>query len=219
MKKSNAARGFRFGRPVLALLALSAGTAWAQMDMPALTYDVVEISYPIGRDPVMTRETHAMRRDGSTVVVTPVNATDGTTYELRRIQDLARGSNSQVNTGVRTVTTTPLRGNMIDQVRNAPERSCGAPMNAARVKVGDYYALRFTTVVDLMPNARGGEVQTERLVAPQLGCAALLTVIREGGGVRTIRQIENIRLGEPDPGLFIVPAGYREAPPAEREAD
>jgi hypothetical protein len=216
MNKSKAARGLQMARRALALVGMAvATTAGAQMAMPALTYDVVVTSFSADGDSVVTRETHAMRRDGSTVTVLPQQAADGTTYELRRIQDLAHGRSSQIDTGVRTVISLPLKQNAVDRFLNGPGRSCGAPMDATRVTFGAYYGLRFSTSADSKPNEDGGRMETERLVAPQLGCVSLLTVYREDGKVTGIRQIENVRPGEPDPGLFVVPADYREASPAE----
>lgn len=207
MKKTNAGYLFRVGRQALALMVVTVGTAWAQTAMPSLTYDVVETRYVADGDGIVTRETHAMRRDGSTVTITPLQGADGTQYELRRIQDLAQGRTSQVNTAVHTVTSSPIQQTAVDRFLNGPGRSCGAPMDAMRVTFGTYDGLRFSTIND--------KTETVRLVAPQLGCISLLTVFREDGKVTGIRQVENIRRGEPDPALFTVPADYREASAAE----
>lgn len=214
MKKSNADYLFQAGFRALLLVA-AADAAWAQMDMPALTYDVVYTRYEPEGDGIVTRETHAMRRDGSTVAITLVEAPDGTSYELRLIQDLAHGTSSQLNTAIHTVTSSPIQHSAVDLFLNGPGRRCGAPLDATPVTFGAYHGLRFSTTVDTTPGEDGGEVETVRLVAPQLGCASLLTVVREDGRVTGVRQMENIRRGEPDPGLFAVPAGYREASPDE----
>lgn len=206
MKKTNAGYIFQTGFHALALMAATA-TAWADMNLPSLTYDVVETRYVADGEGIVTRETHAVRRDGSTVTVTPLQAADGSAYEMRRIQDLARGTSSQLNTAIHAVTSAPLQSSAIERFLNGPARSCGAPMDAARVTFGEYSALRFSTTVD--------NLETVRLVSPQLGCVPLLTVFRQDGKVTGIRQVENIRPGEPDPGLFVVPSDYREASLAE----
>lgn len=216
MKDRIAGCMFRAGLHALAVMMATAGAAWAQVEVPALSYDMVHTSYTASEAPqVATRERHAVRRDGSRVTIRTMQAPDGTTYELRRVTDLVRMRMVQVDTNVRTVTSLPVPGMQVDWIRNGPWRSCEAPQNATRVEVGEYYALRFSRTIDTTPGAEGGELQIEQLVAPQLGCTVLLTVFRRDGRLTSTQAVENLRLGDPDPALFIVPPNYREASPGE----
>lgn len=205
----------RAAQPALLLICL-AGSASVYAGIPALTYEVVHTRYSEDGEAVVTRETHAVRRDGSTVSITPLEAEDGSAHELWRIEDMARGEALQIDTASHTVFHFPLQRSAVDQfLKNGPAATCGAPLDATRMSFAGYSGLRFSTFTDRRPDEEGGEVEIVRLVSPQLGCAELLTVFRENGRVTGIRQIENIRPGEPDPSLFEIPADFRKASPDE----
>jgi hypothetical protein len=51
---------------------------------------------------------------------------------------------------------------------------------------------------------------TEVSAAPSLGCHMLKTVTSRNGKAIQTRTSEDLRLGDPDPALFEIPAGYRQ---------
>jgi len=54
--------------------------------------------------------------------------------------------------------------------------------------------------------------------APQLGCFVLKTVLTRNGALVFNKEAASITAGEPDPGLFMVPADYTEMPPSAADA-
>jgi hypothetical protein len=55
-------------------------------------------------------------------------------------------------------------------------------------------------------------------IAPELGCFALQKLDIDHGAVRTITQVTQLTLGDPDPEAFRPPPGYTEVSPLEFNA-
>lgn len=53
------------------------------------------------------------------------------------------------------------------------------------------------------------EERTEILLAPTLGCQPMMSVTLRNGLTLKTEAVEDVRIGEPDPRLFEVPADWR----------
>jgi hypothetical protein len=186
-------------------------------DIPALTYDFVEKQFD--QDGKVVREmrsTHAIRSDGSSVEVHTdmlLAEPDGTPRELRMILDLSKPARITVHSPMKAVTTLPLDQRQADSERRQRQSCDGGATAIKSARMGyEVFSQRPTRDV---PNLPSRFPDVEVWVAPALACVRLEETMRRDGKVVMIRQAENIRLGDPDPELFVVPADYTEISPAQ----
>jgi hypothetical protein len=202
-------------------IASSAATwvAFSQTDygIPAFTYELVQTIYPTDGSsaPVIKRETHALRSDGSTMVFHHIATANGATYGLRQIDDLKAQRRTFVNDGAQTTATSLISQERVDQVRRGPGRLCGLPAATEVTMWNGYEALRHVAASVSSPELGGRSHEMERWLVPVLGCAPVRMLKRDNGQLRVNYSAENIRIGEPDPALFRIPPHYVEAAPSE----
>ena len=189
-------------RAVWFLLALPC--AYAQDVTP---YTLTEVSrlFDAGGNPASeSRFLVAVNREGSLVTVDLDPSAGG----VRQILDFVRGQTIVVNPASRSVSRFSYR----------PQRSSGPcekrffsfSRHDGRVTVenpaGTIEGVPVQRVSVDWLNGRGMDV----LMAPSLGCQMLRVLTRENGRVQEIRVARELRLGDPDPALFQIPADYRE---------
>ena len=179
------------------------------MEVPPLSYDTVEQQIDQnGNVVVETYTKHAVRRDGSTVRIMNYREADGTPTEMRQITDVSQGNDMWVNSGLEIVTTYLFESSAADWIRS--QLQCARDSAAPRSTI-----LGHEVVLETIASPIGTQ-QAEIWWAPALGCIALVeTHTRVEDGMRLVRHVENLRLGEPDETLFMVPSSYEEASPAE----
>ena len=186
-------------------------------DIPALTYDWVEKHFDQeGKVVNEFRSTKAIRSDGSTVEVNAhglIPEPDGTPRELRMILDLSKPARLTVYPALSAVTTFPLDQREADGERRQ-QTSCGGGATAVKSARMGYEVVSQRPTRDI-PNLPSHFPDVEVWVAPALGCIRLEETMRRDGKAVSVRQAENIRLGDPDPSLFEVPADYQELSPMQ----
>jgi len=69
----------------------------------------------------------------------------------------------------------------------------------------------------LPPSSDPDEASSEEWLAPSLGCYPLLRIYRETDGEVGYNEALNVRLGEPDHQLFVIPGDWTEVSPVELE--
>ena len=189
-------------------------------DIPALTYDYVEKHFDQeGKVVSETRSTHAIRSDGSSVEVHTnmlIPEPDGTPRELRMILDLSKLARLTVHSTLKAVTTFPLDQRQAEGARRE-RQSCDGGATAIKSARMGYEVVSQRPIRDI-PNLPSHFPDVEVWVAPALGCIRLEETMKRDGKVVTLRQAENIRLGDPDPSLFAVPADYTELSPMQVDA-
>jgi hypothetical protein len=213
----------------LAIVGIAAASAssfmvsvvYAQVDKPrdiqALTYDYVEKQFD--QEGKVTREmrsTKALRSDGSSVEVSTNMLTrqpDDTPREIRMILDLSKPARLTVYPMLKAVTTFPLDQPQADGERRQ-QQSCDGGATAIKSTRMGYEVVSQRPTRDI-PNLPSHFPDVEVWVAPALGCTRLEETMRRDRKVVTLRQAENIKLGDPDPSLFEVPADYEELSPMQ----
>lgn len=124
------------------------------------------------------------------------------------------------------LTTNYDRTNVLEGRRPRPRQSptCAPPAGRPGYRfLGEETILGFNTYIyehhqDLESGAK--TMETRYWLAPDLRCFEMKTVsdMRNARGEVTShfeKLVANVRMGEPDPDLFSVPASYREVPPSE----
>lgn len=155
----------------------------------------------------------ARRSDGSWTIKTHAIAADGRSHDHQMIFDFETAQYLMLDSLVSSVTTIPLAAQQVENLR-AP-RGCSGVVEASRVL--DYAVVRHSFTLQ----SGAGMLQMESLVAPELGCLPLeatQTLHAHDGTERVIRRerVLDVRLGEPDDRLFLVPADFVEMSPIER---
>lgn len=204
----------------VAVGVISGFGAWSlrgqELAMPAvpLTYDAVQQNDGESE----RRITFARRGDGSEVQITHTRNENGELDELRRIVDLQKNALIVVSPSQQTTTTFPYSPQGSDQVRRDQTSLCRflETRGAERGEILGYPVLK--EVIESPP--LGTSARIERYMAPDLGCVAMETrhiQVETGGRERLLsaERIISVRLGEPNPSLFVVPGHYTEASPAE----
>ncbi len=204
----------------IAVSTLSAAFTWVarsqdspQSTVPPFTYEVVETSFPPAGAPIVNRRTLATRSDGSSVSVSSTKSPDGRSYVLRMIEDVSTLRRILINEGAQTTTTISIPNARAAQVRRGPHPTCGQPDTARKATMLGYDVI--VHVDDSFGGIGADAYQYERWLTPTLGCIAMQITLRKDGVVKSVQKVENIRIGEPDPALFRIPAGFVEASPSE----
>lgn len=179
----------------------------------ALSYEVVTRQVVDGSLVETHREVHAQRSDGSRVVASQIREADGTVVDLRRIDDLHALTRRMVRSGTASVTTMALPSGTRDWML-AESRKCAGDTSAERSELRGYAVVREVVGTGSAGDA-ANTTSAERWLAPELDCLALDTTVVEGGKMLASLQVVNVRLGDPDPRLFAIPAGYSEMSPMD----
>ena len=132
------------------------------------------------------------------------------------ILDLGKPARLTVHSAVKAVTTFPLDQRQADGYRRQ-RQSCDGGAAAIKSTMMGYEVVRQQRQ-PCRPNIPNSFPDVEMWLAPALACIRLEETMKEDGKVRLVRQAENIRLGDPDPSLFAVPAEYTELSPMQVEA-
>lgn len=181
--------------------------------LPPMTFEVVtrDFSPTDGTALGTERSLRAIRGDGSTAEIRNQNAGGEGRIEVRLIEDAQSRRRAMLMMETRTVTSMPLPADAGVGVRPAAKWNCGLEDGAIRREVDGYPAIQDVR----QPASSGLAVSSERWLAPDLGCIAVRTTWKVGDTIVKTEQVENIRRGEPDASLFVIPDGFEEVPPAE----
>ena len=182
---------------------LAVMTACSQ-STPAFT--VVEVTRhfdPAGKLKSESRFLFAMNREGSFVSV-DLDPAAGST---RQIIDVVNHRTLLVDPNSRTASITALgsRGRQLPDPCDQRFRSMPGVVMSVHKSVRAISGVSVDRISITLPN--GTSMETD--VAPSLQCHMLEATIRRDGAVVNKQTIENLQLGDPDPNLFAVPAGYR----------
>jgi hypothetical protein len=131
------------------------------------------------------------------------------------ILDLSKPARLSVHSALKAVTTFHLDQRQADGARR--QQSCDGDATAIRSTMMGYEVVSRQRPNDI-PNLPSHIPDIEVWMAPALGCIRLEERWNRDGRLTMIRQAENIRLGDPDPSLFEVPADYTELSPMQVDA-
>jgi hypothetical protein len=164
----------------------------------------------------------ATRGDGSTVRKRDWSKPGGGTIQQRRILDLTAMEEIVVDGLTDSVTTVPLRKQVVDYYRHT--HSCAGAAASGSIPTESILGYAVVKVTEESGEA-AVRVRTERWLAPALGCFALRTAFShfqtDSGSYRLVNQREaiDVLLGEPDRSLFEKPSGYLERSPSARRTE
>lgn len=162
---------------------------------------------------------HAIRRDGSTartrVVSRPANAGWVT---QRVIVDLMRAEEVAVDEITQSLTTTPLRRDVIEMYQRSP--ACLDNTSEVRTLLG----YRVVQHVETIGKREGRIMRKESWKAPALDCFPLKEMLwigttEENLRIATLKEASQVMQAEPLASLFERPQGYRERSPSQRSAE
>lgn len=150
--------------------------------------------------------THAVRSDGSIVETVWRPSPDGRSYERRSVTDLPGKCRVQIDAATESKTTYPLSDEGVKQLMLQTGDCSKRALDAGEAVLG----------FDTVRQTEGlGDLHVERLLAPKLGCLVVREYARSSrSGAFIRRELTSAVTGEPDAGLFAVPA-YTERRPSE----
>jgi hypothetical protein len=168
--------------------------------------------------PVVRKAIRATRSDGSTVEA----VVDGQGNFLSRTVTLpAQRKVVQINEDVRATTTYYLSENRAGSLRVYSGNADCTHISPFWKKVGEEDVLGFRTHRFSVSSESVSESTVfEHCVAPDLDCASLRDSAQWTDGKRkngSLKQVESVKLGEPDSKLFEIPGSYREMSPSQVE--
>jgi hypothetical protein len=172
--------------------------------------------YPTGDFAEIKETACAINRNGVQVEIRHPKEDSGT--NLKIIVNPITKTRIVADDITRSVTTTYLSDPSAAKLQQKPT-SCTEDPNPEHSTLLGYDVLK---VVDKVPSDSGKmvpiRIRTESWVSPELDCLALkrsVYVTKDGPEVLTnLHEITNLVVGDPDPSLFAVPAGYTERSPS-----
>lgn len=206
---------------------LTAAFQAERRERTAFTAKIEARSYdPDGDLTATTLSAAAFRGDGASVDLR--EAVDGSPVNNRVILDPDAGVRTAVDSFTKSITTYPLHPARKRALQMKPSASCestlpGEMLESPRAVSENMLGRRVLRAVTRETlNFGGGRsevVQRELLLAPELDCFPLRTVVTvsRSDGTRlgsTITEVTSVTLGEPDPLLFEIPEDYVERAPS-----
>lgn len=164
----------------------------------------------------------AARSDGSTVrLLYRRSSTSAKPVVMRIVTDLSAGKRINIDPFSESTTTYPLSARQVASMAVPPTPCVGEP--AGQI-LG--YEVR-SGVETISGHDKLGpaldETEETSWLAPALNCLALRTEASQfvAGEVvgRRVESYTDVKLGEPDPGLFAIPENYVERPPSQAMAE
>ena len=191
------------------------GIVHAQSTLPAMLVNYVSY-YPSGEGPL--RSFVAVRSNGDSVKGQFLPRPDGKEYLIRSLSLRSEHKWVSILSDIKATQTTGMPANQ-GVNHDDPSTSCATPVigrtTFTRTIVGSDVILSHP-VVRLQWQIKGDVMDSWE--APQLGCFVLKTVLTRNGALVVNKEAVSITAGEPDPGLFMVPADYTEMPPSAADA-
>jgi len=175
-----------------------------------ITQRVISYSASTGKYIRTKTRIHAIRRDGTTSIVTAFETPEGVSFAHRTITDLARGVQIALEPVSKSKQTIGMRADHVESFRKQLS-NCALDTSNERPEYHGYIVVK---------NVRtAGYLTIERWFAPELNCLPLsmtITSTRNGLAPVTVTQMETnaIAIGEPDPKLYEVTNEFVERPPS-----
>jgi hypothetical protein len=190
-------------RLVVGLLAIVT-SAFSQSVTP---YTITEVSREFdaaGKVISESRFLFAVNRDGSIVSVDLDTAVGG----VSQILDVVNGRNIVVNPKARSASVirhrNPPWGHQGNRCAERYVRGDESPDVSINKSAGSILGVD----VEMVTFANRDGSSYELYLAPSLGCQGMRAVMRRNGQSLESRSIESLKIGDPDPALFEIPAGY-----------
>jgi hypothetical protein len=202
-----------------AVCVLGTVTVIAQSTVPvAFSAELVSTlyKYPSGEFGLSKKETYIRASNGNYAKISRDTLNkDGEEYNVRGVWNVVARLAFTVDERTRSVSSVPYSDAAINA--NKQSRSCGYNLPAESMYLLSHEVFKSTgTVISFS----GGEKRyDEDWIAPDLGCYSLKRVtFRQKPGQpligATVTEVTRVTIGEPDPSLFDVPAGYAERSPS-----
>ena len=207
-----------------ALLAFSAAIAAGQARgaarheaVPAVYCQVhPDLPFRTGPDETFSG-TFYRRADGALSHISESEGPEGVPGTDRYIFIPADRSFAMANSFTGTSTTTLyVEERQFQNLINTEFGTCAILDDESVKRVGEseFLGIKVIEVEDPL----GQSSVLRKTIAPELGCFALQKLDIDHGAVRTITQVTQLILGDPDPEAFRPPAGYTEVSPLELNA-
>lgn len=152
----------------------------------------------------------ARRGDGSVVMMR--KNVNNESAEIRRIWNIRERRSISVDPLTRSLLTSDLSAPEIAYLA-APGANC-REHNPHLKPTGERAQILGFDTVHLSGQPPGADFRVDRWSAPALNCFVMREELTSPA-FRQVRSTLEVRLGEPDPSLFEIPAGYVERPPSE----
>jgi hypothetical protein len=193
-----------------------------------VTYDWEERKIDGDTETVQTVATYAYRKDGSSVEVVGLQSNAGP-VNFRTIIDLSIPAKRITGAAIKAVSSKPLSASELQYEHSRLTWCAHADHDPANYyRFTNWEKLQGFDVIHtvLEPQTMSDRTlspRVEKWFAPALGCAELMEVIvfsqrdRDGDDVSIYREAKNLRLGDPDPSFFSIPADWEELSPAQAD--
>lgn len=174
-------------------------------------------AFPAGEFVRTVDEKYVVRSDGSNVKVRDRTAPSGTPYEVRGIINVPLKKGVTVDTLTKSTTTVYYNDQSVAKYTTKP--TCQASSDTDVI-----LGYRVYKQVEQLPPAEGEIRRADRWAAPDLDCFVLKEILYRGSDsssmmAGTVTEVQSIVLGDPDPSLFEIPAGYTEFSPSQAFAE
>lgn len=224
---------------VFTLMMLSAGVVLrltidrlsaqeASNRVPFTMTQVYTVTSPSGNRLAQRQEiVLAVKSDGSFAQRTQGFSDAATvSFDRREVFDATTGTITGVDSFTQSNTTSFLTESVRSSLTAPIDTTCKTrlhPNSTVKQNGGSMLGYRVVKTTENSQLPDGGTVTTTEWRAPELNCFPLrkqVTFVSPGGTATVnLREVKTVVTGEPDPGLFDVPANYTERSPSEVAAE